>query len=129
MEIVLGSRRFLVIFYSIVSFVNAIIINFIIINIIYIKNIIRSLITFFYVEEIRTDTRSLLGGGGKWCGSSGLQPTKTSTMTDPAAIRRGPGSGASNTPGPSCAQKCIISGAAVQGSLVPPPDCLAVPRR
>ena len=55
---------------------------------------------FFYVEEIRTDTRPLLEGGG----STGLQPTKTSTMTDPAAIKRGPGTGARDTPGPSRAQ-------------------------
>ena len=42
---------------------------------------------FFYVEEIRTDTEPLLGGGGgKWRGSAGLQPTKISTMTDSAAI-------------------------------------------
>ena len=41
------------------------------------------------------------GGGGKWRGSAELQPTKTSTMTDPAAIERGPGTGASDTPGPN----------------------------
>ena len=40
------------------------------------------------------------GGGG----SAGLQPTKTSTMTDPAAIKRGPGTAARDTPGPSRAQ-------------------------
>ena len=41
------------------------------------------------------------GGGGKRRGSAGLKPTKTSTMTAPAAIERGPGTGASDTSGPS----------------------------
>ena len=57
---------------------------------------------FFYVEEIRTDTKPLLGG--EWRGSAGLQPTKISTMTDSAAIEGGPGTSASDTPGPSHAQ-------------------------
>ena len=55
---------------------------------------------FFYVEETRTDTRPLLGGGGELRGSAGNQPTKTSTMTDSAVIERGPGTDASDTPGP-----------------------------
>ena len=38
-------------------------------------------------------------GGGR--GSAGHQLTKTSTMTDPAAIERGLGTGASDTPGSS----------------------------
>ena len=63
---------------------------------------------FFYVEEIRTDTRSLLAG--KRRGSARLQPTKTSTMTVPAAIERGPGTGTSDTPGPSCAQNASSPG-------------------
>ena len=58
-----------------------------------------STLFFFYVEEIRTDTRLFLGGGGR--GSAGHQLTKTSTMTDPAAIERGLGTGASDTPGSS----------------------------
>ena len=45
------------------------------------------------------------GGGGEWRrGNAGLQPTKTSTMTDSAAIERDPGTGASDTPGSSRAQ-------------------------
>ena len=47
-------------------------------------------------------------------------------MIVPAAIERGPGIGASDTPGLSRSQECIVSGAAVQGSLVPLPDCLAL---
>ena len=57
---------------------------------------------FFYVKEIRTPSH--FWGGGEWRGSAGLQPTKTSTMTDSAAIERDPGTGASDTPGSSRAQ-------------------------
>ena len=57
---------------------------------------------FFYVKEIPTP--SPFWGGGEWRGSAGLQPTKTSTMTDSAAIERDPGTGASDTPGSSRAQ-------------------------
>ena len=65
---------------------------------------------FFYVEEICKDTRPLLEeGGGEWRrGNAGLQPTKTSTMTDSAAIERGPGTCASDTSGPSRAQKARL---------------------
>ena len=56
------------------------------------------------------------GGGGKRRGSAGLQPTKTSTITVPAAIERGPGTGASDTPGPSGAQSATS----------PEPPCKAV---
>ena len=59
------------------------------------------------------------GGGGKRRDSAGLQPTKTSTMTDPAAIERSPGTGASDTPGPSGAQNASS----------PEPPCKTVPRR
>ena len=81
------------------------------------KTVIKPVFFFLCVEEIRTDTRSLLGGGGgKRRGSAGLQPTKTSTITVPAAIERGPGTGASDTPGPSGAQSASS----------PEPPCKAV---
>ena len=80
------------------------------------KTVIKPVFFFFYVEEIRTDTRSLLEGGGKRRGSAGLQPPKTSTITVPAAIERGPGTGASDTPGPSGAQSATS----------PEPPCKAV---
>ena len=57
------------------------------------------------------------GGGG----SAGLQPTKTSTMTDPAAIKRSPGTGARDTPGPFRAQNA--------SSLEPPYKAVGFPYR
>ena len=52
---------------------------------------------FFDMEEIRTDTRSLLGGSGVVVPDSNrLKPPRW-----PATIERGPGTGASDTPGPS----------------------------
>ena len=58
-------------------------------------------------------------------GSAGLQPTKTSTMTVPVTMR--PGNRYEQHTGPLPRIECIVSGAAVQGSLVPLPDRLAVP--
>ena len=50
------------------------------------------------------------GGERKRRSSARLQPTKTSTMTVPVAIERGPGTGASDTPGPSRAQNASSPG-------------------
>ena len=49
-------------------------------------------------KSARTPGR--FGGGGKRRGSAGLQPTKIFTMTVPAVIERGSGTGVSDTPPP-----------------------------
>ena len=54
---------------------------------------------FFFSWRKSARTPGHFGGRGEWRGSAGLQPTKTSTMTDPAAIEGGPGTGASDTTG------------------------------
>ena len=46
----------------------------------------------------RKSARTPVASGRKRRGSAVLQPTKTSTMTVPGAIERGPGTGASDTP-------------------------------
>lgn len=55
--------------------------------------------------EVRdfVDETSLLGWGGEQRGNVGFQPTKTSTMTVPAAIEKSPGTSVSDTPPPPLA--------------------------
>ena len=93
---------------------------------------------FFFFLSWRKSART----PGRFWGEAGLQPTKTSTMAVPAVIERDPRNGVSDTPPPPTAQNAshngavcghiiprLVGGAAVQGSLVPVPDCLAVSRR
>ena len=78
------------------------------------------------MEEIRTDTRPLLGGSSP--GSAGLQPTKTSTMTVPAAIEKGPGTSVSDTPLPPYKMRPLMEQYAVTSHRVssPEPPCKAI---
>ena len=55
-------------------------------------------LVYLFVLMWRKSARTPAASGRKRRGSAGLQPTKTSTMTVPLAIERGPGTGASDTP-------------------------------
>ena len=84
----------------------------------------QSILLFFFFLRGGNPHGHQAASGGKQCDSAELQPSKTSTMTVPAAIERGPRTGASFTPGHSRAQNAW--GAAVRGSLVRLPDYLAL---